>query len=173
MPLIWYSLHSHPNKEDLLWQQLTASGFETFYPRVKVNPVNPRARKIRPYFPGYMFVHADLEVVGKSVLQWMPYSTGLVAFGGEPAAVPENLISVLKQKLDVINQAGGEIFDHLKPGDVVDISAGPFAGYEAIFDVKLPGSERVRVLLQMLNRRQVPVELSTGQIQKKKIPPRI
>lgn len=168
MSFTWYTLHSHPNKEELLWQQLTANGFETFFPRIKVNPVNPRARKIRPYFPGYMFVHADLEAVGKSVLQWMPYSTGLVAFGGEPAAVPENLIVVLKQKLDAINQAGGEIFNNLKSGDVIEISSGPFVGYEAIFDVKLPGSERVRVLLQMLNHRQVPVELKTGQIQKKK-----
>jgi transcription antitermination factor NusG len=48
------------------------------------------------------------------------------------------------------------------------IQDGPFAGYEAIFDVRLPGKERVRVLLQMLTRRSVPLELSAGQIQKKK-----
>jgi len=45
------------------------------------------------------------------------------------------------------------------------ISDGPFAGYEAIFDARVPGSERVRVLLQLLNsQRQVPLELTAGQI---------
>jgi len=51
---------------------------------------------------------------------------------------------------------------------VVVISDGPFAGYEAIFDTRLPGSERVRVLLQLLNsQRRVPVELNAGQIQRR------
>jgi hypothetical protein len=50
------------------------------------------------------------------------------------------------------------------------ISDGPFAGYEAIFDARVPGSERVRVLLQLLNsQRQVPLELTAGQIKQKKI----
>jgi hypothetical protein len=34
--------------------------------------------------------------------------------------------------------------------------------------VRLPGSERVRVLIQMLSDRHVPVELRAGQIRKKK-----
>ncbi len=71
--------------------------------------------------------------------------------------------------MDEIAAAGGELFAGLNPGDTVVISEGPFAGYEAIFDTRIPGSERVRVLLQLLNsQRQVPVELSAGQIQQKK-----
>jgi transcription antitermination factor NusG len=56
----------------------------------------------------------------------------------------------------------------LKKGDKIRISDGPFAGYEAIFDVRIPGSERVRVLIQMLSDRHLPVELRAGQIRKKK-----
>ena len=64
---------------------------------------------------------------------------------------------------------GGELFDGLNPGDTIVISDGPFAGYEAIFDARLPGSERVRVLLQLLNsQRQIPVELKAGQIKQKR-----
>ena len=59
--------------------------------------------------------------------------------------------------------------DCLKPGDVVTINFGPFEGYQAIFDARLPGTERVRVLLQLLsNQRKVPIELSAGQIRRKK-----
>ena len=163
----WYVLHSHPNKEDLLWQQLLAREIEVFYPRIQANPVNPRARKIKPYFPGYLFVCTDLEKLGLSTLQWMPYSTGLVMFGGEPSALLESIVQVIRQRVDEINTAGGEVLDALKPGDRVVIQEGPFEGYEGIFDVRLSGKERVRVLLEMLGARKVPVELKAGQIHKK------
>jgi transcription antitermination factor NusG len=163
----WYVIHSHPNKEDLLWQQLLAREIEVFYPRIQANPVNPRARKIKPYFPGYLFVRTDLEQLGLSTLQWMPYATGLVMFGGEPSALPENVVQIIRQRVDEINAAGGEVLDALKPGDRVIIQDGPFEGYEGIFDVRLSGKERVRVLLEMLGARKVPVELKAGQIQKK------
>jgi transcriptional antiterminator RfaH len=38
-----------------------------------VRPVNPRARKTRPYFPGYLFVQADLAAVGLVEFRWMPH----------------------------------------------------------------------------------------------------
>ncbi|MBP1693011.1 MAG: putative RfaH family transcriptional regulator [Chloroflexi bacterium] len=169
MPQLWYALRSKPRKEDIVWRQLRSEGFEVFYPRIRVNPVNPRSRKIKPYFPGYMFVSIDLEQTGVSRFQWMPHTLGLVSFGGEPSHVPDNLIIELRKRVTEIAEAGGELFDGLKPGDAVHISSGPFQGYEAIFDTRLPGSERVRVLLELLtNKRRVPIELSSSSIEKKK-----
>jgi transcription antitermination factor NusG len=170
MNLNWYALHSHPYKEDLLWKQVQALDIEGFYPRVRVNPVNPRSRKIRPYFPGYLFVRVDLQNVALSVFNWMPYSTGLVSFGGEPAVVSDSLVYAVKQRILQVEQAGGELFDGLHHGDPVIVQDGPFDGYEAIFDMRIPGSERVRILLKMLNDRNVPVELRAGQIRKTKKP---
>lgn len=165
----WYALHSKPRKEEVVWRQIKDQGFEVFYPQLRVNPVNPRARKLRPYFPGYLFVYADLEIVGQSTFQWMPHSTGLVNFGGEPATVPEHLIAAIRKRVEEISAAGGEVLDGLKSGDTVQINYGPFEGYEAIFDTRIPGSERVRVLLQLLsNQRQVAVELNAANIRKLK-----
>lgn len=164
-------MHSQPRKEDLLWHQIQLQGFETFYPRLKVHPVNPRSKKIRAYFPGYLFVHVDLSVTGTSTFQWMPYGTGLVSFGGEPAVVPDALINAIRSRVGEIAEAGGELFAGIKPGDTIQIRDGPFSGYEAIFDTRLPGSERVRVLLKMLNQRRLPIELEAGLIQPKR-PPR-
>jgi transcription antitermination factor NusG len=115
-----------------------------------------------------MFVQVDLEEVGLSTFQWMPHAIGLVSFDGEPAPVPENLIQAISKRVDEIASAGGEFFDGLKPGDAVKISDGPFAGYGAIFDARIPGSERVRVLIQMLSDRRLPVELQAGQVERKK-----
>lgn len=168
MAVLWYAIQSKPNKEDALYRQLLSQDFEVFYPRIRVNPVNPRSKKVRAYFPGYMFVHTDLEVVGISTLQWMPFARGMVAFDHEPATVPEHLLQAIKQRVSEVNAAGGEVFDGLHKGDKIFIHEGPFAGYEAIFDHRLPGSERVRVLIQLLSQRQVPVELRAAQIRQNK-----
>lgn len=163
----WYVVRCKPRKEDVVWRQLRTHGYENFYPRIRVNPVNPRSRKIRPYFPGYLFVRVDLDESGMSAFNWMPHTVGLVSFGGEPAIVPDNLVVEIEKRVQQINEAGGEVLDGLKPGDVVVIQDGPFKGYEAIFDTRITGSERVRVLLELLsNQRQVPVELDAGQISK-------
>jgi transcriptional antiterminator RfaH len=61
MAVEWFVLHSKPHKEELLAEQLELRRIETFYPRIRVQVVNPRARKVRPYFPGYVFMHVDLD----------------------------------------------------------------------------------------------------------------
>lgn len=165
----WYALRSKPRKEDVVWRQTINQGYEVFYPRLKVKPVNPRSRKLVPYFPGYLFIKVDIDLIGISTFQWMPYTVGLVTFGDEPAIVPESLIYAIKHRVSEIIAAGGELFDGLNKGDIVYIEDGPFSGYEAIFDARIPGTERVRVLLRFLNdKRQVPVELKAGQIKRVK-----
>ena len=86
-----FGLHRH-----LSFDQLLARRLEVFHPRIPVRTVNPRARKIRPYFPNYIFVRLDLEQVESSFLHWMPGSAGLVCFGAEPASVPDSLIAAIR-----------------------------------------------------------------------------
>jgi transcriptional antiterminator RfaH len=165
----WYALRSKPRKEEVVWKMVRERGFEVFYPRLRVNPVNPRSRKFQPYFPGYLFIHTDIDEAGLSTFKWLPHTTGLVSFGGEPAAVPDNLIFAIRNRVDEIAKAGGEVFDGLHKGDIVRINYGPFDGFEAIFDTKLPGKERVRVLLEFLSHRYIPIELDASQLQVKKM----
>lgn len=170
MTIHWYAISSHPNKEDALFSHMESLEVEVFYPCLKVNPVNPRSRKFRAYFPGYMFVHADLEKSGISFFNWMPHSKGIVSFGGEPSPVPDGLIVAIRQKVLEIAASGGESLAGINPGDTVVIENGPFAGYEAIFDERISGNERVRVLLKMLSSRQLPMEIKASSIRKKKPP---
>lgn len=164
----WYVLRSKPNKENLLWEQLGIHNIESYYPRLKVNPVNPRARKVKPYFPGYIFIHTDLELVAPSALQWMPGAIGFVSFGSQPSTVPESLIHAIQKRVEQVNAAGGEIFEGLKRGDAVTIQSGPFAGYEAIFDARISGGERVRVLLKLLQGKSTKMEVPAGLLERKK-----
>ena len=168
MPHHWYVLRSKPNKETLLWEQLNIRRVETFYPQIRVHPVNLRARKVKAYFPGYVFIHIDLDQTERSALQWMPGAIGFVSFGEAPSIVPDSLINIIKKQVDQINAAGGELLDELKHGDLVNIRSGPFAEYEAIFDARLPGSERVRVLLKFLQGRSVKMEIPVRLLEPKK-----
>jgi transcriptional antiterminator RfaH len=161
----WYVIRSKPRRERFVHDQLSGGGLEVFYPAVRVHPVNPRAARERAYFPGYLFVHLDLAAIGVNRLRWLPAAVGLLEFGGEPAIVPEPLILQLKRRVASIQAAGGLIFADLNPGDMVKITSGPFAGYDAIFDLRLKGSDRVRVLLDLL-QRQMRVELDAGSIRK-------
>lgn len=119
---------------------------------------------MRPYFPGYLFVHTDLPSVGQSVFTWMPYSQGLVSFDSDPAEVPEALIDAIRRRVDEINASGGEQMVGLQHGETVVIEGGPFDGYHAIFDARVAGNERVRVLLRLLQAEQLKLELPAHQI---------
>jgi transcriptional antiterminator RfaH len=163
----WYVLHSKPNKEELLYEQLCIRTIDAYYPRIKVHPVNPRARKRKPYFPGYLFVNTDLDVTGPSTFKWIPGAIGLIDFGSVPASVPDELLQMIRQRVDQVNAVSEKAVTKFKPGDIVMIHSGPFAGFQAIFDSCLPGRERVRVFLQMLWERQVSLDLSVGQISQK------
>lgn len=160
----WYILHVKPHKERPTNQLLLERAVETFLPLAKVKPKNPRAAKERPYFPGYLFLHADLEQLGHNAFSWIPGTRGLVSFGGVPAVVPDSLVSELKTQLATLEAISEVPFKH---GETVRITGGLFAGYEAIFDYQLSGSERVQVLLAFLSNYPQRIKLDINQIEKK------
>lgn len=162
----WYVLRVKPHKEQSVHRLLQTKEVDVFFPSVKVNPVNPRAAKERPYFPGYMFVRVDLDESGQNLFNWLPGVHGLVSFGEYPAVVPENLVQEIQRRLAEIKAAGGPVLDGLQKGDRVRIIGGPFAGYEAIFDARLPGQERVQLLLAFLSQHPQPIKLHPAHIQK-------
>jgi len=164
----WYVIRSKPRQEEFLAEQLQIRKVEIFNPRIRVQVVNPRASKIKSFFPGYLFANLDLENTSKVSVRYIPGVASLVSFGGEAAQVPDGLIHAIQLRVAEINNAGGELFAALKMGETVRIHSGPFAGYEAVFDARLPGSDRVRVLLKLLKNRQLPVDLPAGQIRPKK-----
>lgn len=97
-------------------------------------------------------MQADLEEVGISGLQWIPGAVGMVRFDDEPSVVPDAFIDMLKQRIAQIERAGGLHLDSLKAGDSIEITSGPFAGHEALFDMRFSGEQRVQLLLHWLGR---------------------
>lgn len=164
----WYAFQSKARKERLLCEQLRIRQIETFFPRIRVRTAKSSVVKVRPYFPGYVFGYVDLETSGKSILEWIPGAVGIVHFGGEPVSISDHLINLLRQHLETIHTSDGEEIEKFQSGDLVTIDAGPFAGYEGIFNARLPGRDRVEVLLSMLQDTHIRVELSIEQISLRK-----
>jgi transcriptional antiterminator RfaH len=108
----------------------------------------------------------DLDKINVSDLKWMPGASGLVSFGGEPASVPNLLIEALKKQVDSENESLRNEAKNFQAGDTVWIQNVPFAGYEAVFDMSISGEDRVRVLLNLLQGRQMPVEIEGKKIKR-------
>ncbi|MEZ4515906.1 MAG: hypothetical protein R3C44_03375 [Chloroflexota bacterium] len=70
--------------------------------------------------------------------------------------------------MDALAVSGGLIENEFSEGDPVRIVSGPFEGYEAIFDARLPGTDRVQVLLAFLGTHPQRLKLDTDAIRKAK-----
>lgn len=162
----WYALKVKAHKERSVVEYLRMRDVELFAPTVRVKPKNPRAAKRRPYFPGYLFVRANLQEEGQQAFSWIPGTRGLVTFGDEPAIVPTHLIHELQNRIAQLNAQGGLKREDFEKGQRVNIVSGPFEGYEAIFDMRLSGKERVQVLLSFLSAHPQPVQLDITDIEK-------
>jgi transcription elongation factor/antiterminator RfaH len=160
----WYAVFTKPRAEAQACSALLAKGVEVYLPTVRVQPVNPRARKLLPFFPRYLFVHTDLAEIGISALNWTPGVAALVTIAGQPVTVPPEVIEALRKRVAHHDQARPveEVFRH---GERVLIDSGPMRGVEAVFDARLDGKARARVLVDFL-RRQVAVDLDVQQLQR-------
>ncbi len=147
----WYVLHSKPHKERILWRQLQDQGFEVFYPHILLHTVKPGVMKNKPLFPGYLFVNVNLDLVGKSTLNWMPLSNGLVSIDGKPALVPETLINAIRRHQDSINTVSTRLFKHKEERSEIREQTGLDQEHEVFLDASLPDTERVRALFKMLH----------------------
>ncbi len=159
MSLSWYVLHSKPNREEFLFSQLQHREIETYYPRLCVEPVNPRARKVRPFFPGYLFIHVDFNKIPLSSLTYVPGAHQVVSFDYDPAIVPDDVIRMIKTNVKRVNREPKKFQPKLKHGDPVEVKGGLFEGYNAIFDKALKGSDRVCLLIKLLYGQQIRVQV--------------
>lgn len=154
MHTLWYVLRTNRNKERLVQAALRQRGVESYLPRVVQWPRPAVGSAIAPMFPGYLFVHVATD--GCSAICWTPGAKALLSFGGGPVPIDRNVIEFLRGREgpDGLVRCGEPV-----PGkSEVRIVSGPFRGLTAVLDQYRPAHERVRVLLDLL-QRHTPVEL--------------
>ena len=159
----WYAVHTKPHKEFVVDSFLSSqTGTETYLPTLEVTPVNPRSRTQRPFFPGYLFVQADLQEVGLSTLRWAPGVARVLSYGRRPVPIPDRVIEGIRRR---VSQYDDRATSHFRHGEHVRISAGPFEGFEGMFDREASGAARARVLVAFVDRLTA-VELDMSQLEK-------
>lgn len=154
----WYALYTKPHAEYQVVAVIKQKDVEYYLPEIMVTTAKQVKKKV-PFFPNYLFVRIDLEVFPISDLRWIPGLRHAVSFNGRPAAVPQAMISLIRQKLDTMNMHGGIPSHSFKSGDSVRVIQGPFEGMIGVFEETTPAN-RVRILLTILgniNRAQVPI----------------
>ncbi len=149
----WYAVQARPHKEFVTRDALARiDGLDAYLPTWRVEPINPRARKIHPFFPGYLFVCCDLDQVGLSRLKWTPGVARIIGCDHQPTAIDPSIIEQIRCQVDRVQQDGVYGLGQFRRGDRVRVVRGPFAGFEGMFDVRLGDKMRVRILIEFLGR---------------------
>jgi transcriptional antiterminator RfaH len=153
--IAWYVVETKRHREQVAAVFLAHQGITSYLPRMVQSPPPPVGREIGPLFPGYLFVRVSLASDFHRVTRMVGVKT-FVSFGGAPVPVSEHVINVLRSRessdglIRCGNPWGG--------GSEVRIVEGPFRGLTAVLEQPLPASERVRVLMCVL-QRETAVEL--------------
>lgn len=148
----WYLAQLRPNALAIARRNLLRQGFDTFCPMQPATRKTPRGfvPDIKPLFPGYVFVSFDPAVPGWSAINGTLGVARLVSFGSRPEPVPADLVAALRLRCgpdDCLLPP-----DDLGPGDLVRVTAGPFADFVCTIEA-IDTDRRVWVLLDLMGRQ--------------------
>lgn len=150
----WYVVQTQPRGEERADFNLRRQGYETFLPTFM--KTRRHARKVedvrRPFFPGYMFVRFDPETT-----PWRAINStfGVIGLVHLTELLPTPIADAIVDALLARRRADGTLtfdpLERLARGDRVTLTEGPFAEFEAVFEMHAD-NDRVMVLLNMMGR---------------------
>ncbi|MGA9349024.1 MAG: transcription termination/antitermination NusG family protein [Anaerolineae bacterium] len=161
----WYALYTKPQMEQRVSAILQAKGMETYLPTIPIYKGRRQTEKSRAFFSCYLFARMDFGAVGYSSVAWTPGLRRIVSFGGQPTVVRDEVIGMIRHRLERMEVSGYPVAQSFKSGDRVLIKSGPLRDLEAIFDKSLSSSNRAKVLVDVLGRLTV-CEIEPGCLEK-------
>ena len=159
----WYLVRTKPGKERWVSDQLSAILPEAFLPMLEAR--SPRwgkmAWSVTPLFPCYVFARFDLRARYFDI-RYMTGVQGIVSAGCDPLAVPTSVVDEIKRRgVNGVVKIEPKAFGH---GERVRVVAGPFRGFDAIFERYLSGAERVAILLSAVEAKGLRVVLPSSSL---------
>lgn len=147
--LAWFCLQSKPQKERYALTHLQRQQIETVLPMARFPKISGSQAtwRIAPLFPRYLFFrhHPDVSF---SPIQSTRGVASIVAFGGKPAVVPDEVVREVRSRaIDGVIELDEP---ELKEGSPVRILGGPYEGMEAVFQRNATDHDRVVVLLDIM-----------------------
>jgi len=161
----WYLIHTKPRQEKIALENLERQGYRSYLPLYRKEKLRQRVLIVsnEPLFPRYLFINLGDSETDQS---WRPIRSTkgvsrMVTFGNEPAKVDDALIDLLKHQEENLQNHLEPLF---KPGELVKITEGPFAGIEGIYQMA-DGEQRAMVLIELLSK-QVSMRIEPASLRK-------
>lgn len=150
----WYVAHTKPRHEHIAQENLLRQGYNVYLPLMKVfkSVRNRQEARFEPLFPRYIFFQsADARQSIAPVRSTLGIAA-IVRFGQASAVLSQETLITIQAFEASQNAADFEEISDFKPGKVVVVTDGPFAGLEGL--VSRASGQRVMVLMQLLGKQQ-------------------
>jgi transcriptional antiterminator NusG len=169
----WYAIHTYSGYEEKVAESIRQRAesldmkdkiIEVLVPKEKMIEVKNGKRKVveKRIFQGYVLVQMKMSEDAWYIVRNTPSVTGFVGSGSEPTPVDDAEIEKIQKRM------GREEPKHkidFKLGEVVNITDGPFKGFDGAVSEVDAVKGKLKVLVNMFGR-ETPVELDSLQVKK-------
>ncbi len=169
----WYAVHTYSGYEDRVAENLKQriasmdmrdKIFDVIVPKENQIEIKNGRRRIveRKIFPGYVLVQMDVAEDSWYVVRNTPSVTGFVGSGTTPTPISKDEMRQIQKRMGV-EEPKYKIDFQL--GETVNITDGPFKGFDGTVDEIDENKGKIKVLVNMFGR-DTPVELDSLQAKK-------
>lgn len=169
----WFVIHTYSGYEDQVAEALRQridsldmkdKIFDVVVPKEKqIEIKNGRRRTVeRKIFPGYIMVQMNITEDSWFVVRNTPNVTGFVGTSTTPSPLSEDEVKSIQRRMGIDEPKYSIDF---KIGEVVNITDGPFKGFDGQVNEIDEQKGKIKVLVSMFGR-ETPVELDSLQVKK-------
>ena len=169
----WYAIHTYSGYEEKVAESIgqrvesvdmADKIFGVMVPKEKMIEIKNGKRKVveKKIFQGYVLVDMKMTEDAWYIVRNTPGVTGFVGTGTDPTPMSEDEIKKIK-KLMCVEDPKHHI--DFSVGEVVNITDGPFKGFDGAINEIDETKGKIKVLVSMFGR-ETPVELDALQVKK-------
>lgn len=169
----WYAIHTYSGYEEKVAESIRQRAdsldmkdkiFQVLVPKEKMIEIKNGKRKVveKRIFQGYVLVEMKMSEDAWYIVRNTPSVTGFVGSGSDPTPVSQDEIEKIQKRMG-LEQPKYKIDFNI--GEVVNITDGPFKGFDGSINEIDAAKGKIKVLVNMFGR-DTPVELDTLQVKK-------
>ena len=169
----WYAIHTYSCYEEKVAESIRQRAdsldmkdkiYEVLVPKEKMIEIKNGKRKVveKRIFQGYVLVHMKLSEDAWYIVRNTPSVTGFVGSGTDPTPVSLDEMEKIQKRMG-LEQPKYKI--DYTVGEVVNITDGPFKGFDGSVSEIDAQKGKLKVLVNMFGR-ETPVELDSLQVKK-------
>jgi len=169
----WYAIHTYSGYEEKVAESIKQRAdsldmkdkiFQVIVPKEKMIEVKNGKRKVveKRIFQGYVIVQMKMSEDAWYIVRNTPSVTGFVGSGSEPTPISTDEIEKIMKRM---GRAEPKHSIDFKVGDVVNITDGPFKGFDGSVSEIDAQKGKLKVLVNMFGR-ETPVELDSLQVKR-------